>query len=40
VYAADVLDYVQRSQIYIYDTKGKQSSTFKAGIISNGFYFE
>ena len=40
LYAADALDYVQKSNIYIYDTKGNQLSFFKAGIISNGFYFE
>jgi len=40
LYAADVLDYVQRSNIYLFDMKGNQLSFFKAGIISNGFYFE
>ncbi|HOZ88409.1 MAG TPA: hypothetical protein PL029_11665 [Bacteroidia bacterium] len=40
LYAADALDYVQRSNIYLFDLKGNQLSFFKAGIISNGFYFE
>jgi hypothetical protein len=40
IYAADALDYVQRSNIYIFDNNGNQLSFFKAGIISNGFYFE
>jgi hypothetical protein len=40
IFAADALDYVQRSNIYIFDNKGNQLSFFKAGIISNGFYFE
>jgi DNA-binding beta-propeller fold protein YncE len=40
VYAADALDYVQRSNVYIFDANGSQKSFFKAGIISNGFYFE
>lgn len=40
VYAADALDYSQRSQIYIYRQNGTSAADFKAGIISNGFYFE
>jgi len=40
IYAADALDYQQRSQIYIYNADGSAKSDFKAGIISNGFYFE
>ncbi|MES2679126.1 MAG: DUF5074 domain-containing protein [Bacteroidota bacterium] len=40
LYAADALDYVQRSNVYLFDMKGNQLSFFKAGIISNGFYFE
>jgi hypothetical protein len=40
IYVADALDYVQKSNIYIYDANGNQKTSFKAGIISNGFYFE
>lgn len=40
IYAADALDYTQRSNIYIYNASGVEQSFFKAGIISNGFYFE
>lgn len=40
IYAADALDYSQRSQIYIYNPGGTELFNFKAGIISNGFYFE
>lgn len=40
IYAADALDYTQKSNIYIYNSKGNQLSFFKAGINSNGFYFE
>jgi len=40
VYAADALDYSQRSQIYIYNADGSANFDFKAGMISNGFYFE
>jgi hypothetical protein len=40
IYVADVLDYTQKSNIYIFNAKGEQQSFFKAGIISNGFYFE
>ncbi len=40
IYAADALDYSQKSNIYIYDSNGNQKSLFKAGVISNGFYFE
>lgn len=40
IYAADALDYSQRSQIYIYNADGSPKADFKAGIISNGFYFE
>jgi hypothetical protein len=40
IYAADALDYVQRSNIYIFDTRANQKTIFKAGLISNGFYFE
>jgi hypothetical protein len=40
IYAADALDFNQRSTIYIYDQQGQQKSVFKAGINANGFYFE
>ncbi len=40
IYVSDALDYMQKSNCYIYDVNGNQKSFFKAGIISNGFYFE
>ena len=40
IYAADALDYAQRSQVYIYNADGSPKTDFKAGIITNGFYFE
>ena len=40
IYLSDALDYVQRSNIYIYNAKGQEKSTFKAGINASGFYFE
>lgn len=40
VFAADAMDYVQKSNIYIYDAFGNPKIYFKAGIISNDFYFE
>jgi YVTN family beta-propeller protein len=40
VYLADALDYVQRSNIFVYTTQGKELTNFKAGLIANGFYFE
>jgi len=40
IYAADALDYSQRSQVYVYNADGSDKHTFKAGIASNGFYFE
>jgi hypothetical protein len=40
IYAADALDYVQRSNVCVYDSKGNQLTVFKAGINANGFYFE
>jgi DNA-binding beta-propeller fold protein YncE len=40
IYASDALDYIQKSNIYIYDASGNQKSLFKAGINSNSFYFE
>lgn len=40
IYAADALDYSQRSNIYVFGANGEQKFTFKAGFLSNGFYFE
>ena len=40
VYVSDAFDYSQRSQIYIYKADGTAKHNFKAGIISNSFYFE
>lgn len=40
IYAANALDYSQKSHIYIYDVNGSSKFDFKAGLISNGFYFE
>ena len=40
VYAADALDYNQKSTIYIFDANGNPKKIVKAGINTNGFYFE
>jgi DNA-binding beta-propeller fold protein YncE len=40
IYVSDALDYTQRSAIYVYNGAGNRKKTYKAGIISNGFYFE
>lgn len=40
IYASDALDYIQRSNVYIFDMNGNEKSFFKAGIIANGFWFE
>lgn len=40
IYLSDAMDYVQKSNIYIYSGKGVQKQTFKAGVNANGFYFE
>ncbi len=40
VYAADALDYVQKSSIYIFNQMGEKIKSFKAGVNSNSFYFE
>lgn len=40
IYLSDALDYVQKSNIYVYDAKGRLLNRFKAGINANGFYFE
>lgn len=40
IYAADALDYISKSNIYIYNASGTEKTHFKAGLIANGFYFE
>lgn len=40
VYVSDAIDYIQKSNIMIYDPNGQLKSTFKAGINASGFYFE
>ncbi len=40
IYAADALDYISKSNIYIYNAAGNEKTHFKAGLIANGFYFE
>ncbi len=40
IYAADALDYISKSNIYIYNASGNEKTHFKAGLIANGFYFE
>jgi len=40
IYAGDALDYISRSNIYIYDVAGTEKTFFKAGINSGNFYFE
>lgn len=41
IYACDVLDYIQKSNVYIYNSStGAERRHFKTGFISNGFYFE
>lgn len=40
IYIADAIDYVQKSNIFIYNTSGTLLHNFKAGINANGFYFE
>lgn len=40
IYVADAVDYVQRSNIFIYSSTGVLKHNFKAGINANGFYFE
>lgn len=40
IYASDALDYIQKSNIYIFDVNGTQKTFFKAGINANSFYFE
>jgi hypothetical protein len=40
IYAADAIDYSQKSNIYVFSPSGEQKKVFKAGFLSNGFYFE
>lgn len=40
IYVSDALDYIQRANIYVFDSNGSQKNVFKAGINSNSFYFE
>ncbi len=41
IYVSDAIDYVQKSNIYVYDVNtGIQKRSFKAGINATGFYFE
>jgi hypothetical protein len=40
IYTADAIDYVQKSNIYVYNANGNLTKNFKAGINANGFYFE
>lgn len=40
IYVSDALDYIQKSNIYVYKPNGVQKHQFKAGIISGYFYFD
>jgi len=40
IYVSDALDYIQKSNCYIYNNKGEQLKLFKAGINAGAFYFE
>ncbi|MBK9284113.1 MAG: hypothetical protein IPM51_07300 [Sphingobacteriaceae bacterium] len=40
IYVSDVLDYIQKSNVYLFDVNGNEKKFFKAGIIANSFYFE
>jgi len=40
IYASDALDYIQKSNIYVYDMNANQKTFFKAGTNANSFYFE
>jgi len=40
IYASDAIDFVSKSNVYIFDLNGNEKSFFKAGINANGFYFE
>ena len=40
IYVSDAIDYSQKSTIEVYAVNGSFKTSFKAGIISNGFMFE
>ncbi|MGE0568833.1 MAG: YncE family protein [Bacteroidia bacterium] len=40
LYVSDALDYVQKSNIHIFDKNGVEKGSFKAGINAGNFYFE
>ncbi|MDB5257197.1 MAG: hypothetical protein JWM14_1892 [Chitinophagaceae bacterium] len=40
VYVSDVFDYLQDSEIFIYNKEGVQKSSFTTGVISGGFWFK
>lgn len=40
IYLSDGLDYIQKSNCYVYSFNGQPLNLFKAGINANGFYFE
>ncbi|HSZ72816.1 MAG TPA: DUF5074 domain-containing protein, partial [Cytophagaceae bacterium] len=40
VYVSDAFDYLQKSEVFIFNKEGIQQATFLAGIISGGFYFK
>lgn len=40
IYVSDALDYIQKSNVYVFDGNGNQKTVFKAGINANSFYFE
>jgi hypothetical protein len=40
VFVSDVIDYVQKSSVIIYNPNGDEESQFKAGVIATDFYFE
>ena len=39
IYISDAIDYLQQGVIYRYDSKGREQTVFKAGIIPGSFYF-
>jgi hypothetical protein len=39
VYVSDAKDFVQRSEVYRYRSDASPVGSFKAGIITGGFYF-
>lgn len=39
IYLSDAIDFAQKSNVYIYSPAGAMSAFFKAGINTNGFYF-